>query len=398
MRNMTPTLFSPLSKTDVAKKLLEKFQFIQAHTDKAPRCFIGFDGFTDEIISVVDTRTDVHTYRPMERIAQLGERILAAAGKSCNIELVLTQQKLGGNAPILTNALLEGNHRITFVGSIGYPDVEPLFKEMADRCEETITLCPSAHSDALEFHDGKVILGKLNTLKDLSYTNLINQIGRERLIQKLDDVDLFVCANWTMLPMMTELWENLAADMVPFFKRKRESNPRWLFVDLADPAKRTDEDIARALKALHHLQPAFQVVLGLNEAEALRMIKVAKGARTGGTIEAVRAIAQELRQQVGLYQVVIHATAFAVVATEEEAHVVEGPYCKKPFLTTGAGDNFNAGYCNGLLYNLSPAESLLSGVSTSGYYVRMGKSPTLPQLVQFILDWSQGSLEHYIPQ
>ena len=65
-----------------------------------------------------------------------------------------------------------------------------------------------------------------------------------------------------------------------------------------------------------------------------------------------------------------------------------GPYVEKPKLTTEAGDNFNAGFVLGLMLNLNPTEALLTGMATSGYYVRNAESPSFKQLIQFIEDWA----------
>lgn len=371
-------------KQMVAKKLQKHYRELQKHPNKAASCFVGFDGFTDEIISAVHTRLNPKEYHPFETIIDFSSRLADAAGKSCNIELIVKQTKIGGNAPILTDALLQGGHSIIFAGNIGSEGfIEPLFQPMASLCQAVVPMGPSAHSDAIEFHDGKIILGKLDCLTHINYENLIKQVGKEQLILWLDQTDLFACVNWTMLSAMTELWERLATDIIPSF-HKRE---RVLFVDLADPAKRTDADIRAAMKTLAKLSDSYKVILGLNEAEALRLASVYNLAFKGSGEPAVMLLAKELREVLGFSEVVLHATSFAVVATEKGSWFVAGPYCAKPFLTTGAGDNFNAGYCNGYLYGLSAKEALLSGVATSGYYVRKGKSPTMDELVDFIKQW-----------
>lgn len=367
-------------KVGLAEKLLKKFDDITNNPETAPCCFVGFDGFTDEILKAVDTRSSQEAFKPMDKMAQFGTRIVEAAGKSCNIELVRKQTKIGGNAPILTNALLEGGHRITFVGAIGIVDeIEPLFQEMACCCEKVIALCPSAHSDAIEFDDGKVILGKLDTLIDVNYETILKHIDKTTLTELLDQMDLLICANWTMLSKMTDIWHHLAKEIVPEFKIEKK---RLMFVDLADPAKRTDEDIQNCIQALADLNQTYDVILGLNEAEASRIAKVL----------CVSTEVSKIRKKSGLSQIVIHGTNFAVSSTSDEIDRVDGPYTPKPMLTTGAGDNFNAGFCNGLLYQLSNEEALLSGVVTSGYYVRHGISPTMSELAQFLKDWEEKCL------
>ncbi|NGX42269.1 MAG: hypothetical protein K940chlam7_00547 [Chlamydiae bacterium] len=373
------------SKFTLATKLLTSYQGTVADPNKARRCFIGFDGFTDEIIDAVETRKSIEEYQPMTKMSQFGDRVLEFSGKSCNIELVVREKKIGGNAPILTNALLEGGHRITFAGAIGSTDkIEPLFQEMASRCDKVIPLCPSGHSDAIEFQDGKVILGKHAALIDINYSKLLEHIDKETLTKHLDGADLFVSANWTMLPLMTEIWEQILSDVLPAFSKRPQNRPRWLFVDLADPAKRTDEDIARGLKALKQLGLEYQVILGLNEAEALRIAKVLGSTLSSGEIEQTEALAADIHRRSGLYQIVIHTVHYAIGVNAQETARVPGPYTPTPVLTTGAGDNFNAGFCNGLLYDLSLEENLLSGVHTSGYYVRKGRSPTIPELASFL--------------
>ncbi|MDF2577486.1 MAG: hypothetical protein K0S74_970 [Chlamydiales bacterium] len=358
----------------------------------AKKCFIGFDGFTDEIISVVDQRTSPIEYKRMETIQQLGSRITAAAGKSTNIELVTLGKKLGGNAPILANALLEASeHNLTFAGAIGEPNtVEPLFSTMAEKCEHVISLCPSAHSDALEFSDGKLILGKHNTLREVNYPNLLRAIDRNKLVDLLNETELFASVNWTMLLSMNELWERLLHEILPYTTVTPEK--KWMFVDLADPAKRLDEDIHTALELLKSFKQYFRVVLGLNEAEAIRIAKVCGINESHKEID-IRTLASFIHDKTQLNQIVIHATTAASAATSEGVFYTEGPYCTRPKLTTGAGDNFNAGYCNGLLYELSTENSLVLGVASSGFYVRNAKSATLSELVNFVHLWKNGQLD-----
>jgi hypothetical protein len=373
------------SKADLVEKLLAYRQQLIQNPEKASHCFIGFDGFTDEIIQAVDTRIDRSQFHPLITMSDFGNRIVNASGKSCNIELVVQQKKLGGNAPIMTNALLQGGHRITFAGAIGIPNkIEPLFQEMASQCERVIPLSPSGHSDAIEFNDGKIILGKFDQLLEISYNSLLEHLGRETLFEILDKVDLFVSANWTMLPMMTDMWQNIENQLSSKFTKRKGENPRWMFVDIADPKKRTDSDIMMALETLQKLEGPFQVILGLNYSEAQRICSVLGENVVGKNPESLQTLASSIQSRLKLYQVVTHSPLFAATSTTKETEFVSTYYTEKPFLTTGAGDNFNAGFCNALLYKLSAKEMLMSGVGTSGYYVRKGKSPTISELAAFL--------------
>lgn len=376
-----------MDKSTLAQNLLQKWKAIQSKKTPAPACFIGFDGFTDEIVQAVDRRSSQTHYTPFTTIQQFGERIAKAAGKSCNIELVTQKVKLGGNAPIMTNALLNGGHHITFCGPIGTPgDIEPVFQEMANRCQMVIPLGPSAHSDAIEFEDGKVIFGKMASIKNVTYQSILTHISRAELLAFLDQSDLFVCANWTMLPMMNDLWERILDEITPSLTQKK----RYLFVDLADPAKRLDHDLKHALQLLQKLNAFFEVHLGLNEAEAQRIHQVLTGKTSS---EKLQNLAETLKKLTFLSCIIIHASTEAASANSKGNYHVKGPYTPTPKLTTGAGDNFNAGYCNGLLYGLDQETCLLSGVATSGFYVREARSPSIADLADFLMRWDAQTLE-----
>src|SRR4051795_8485970 len=123
------------------------------------RAAIGLDGFVDEIIAVVDKRHSLEAYERIETIGKLGQKISDAAGKSMNFELVVKRMKLGGNGPIMANALAAAGMAVTYVGAVGFPEVHPAFAEMAKRAV-VIPIGDPGHTDALEFGDGKLMLGK----------------------------------------------------------------------------------------------------------------------------------------------------------------------------------------------------------------------------------------------
>src|SRR5580765_7881088 len=91
---------------------------------------VGLDGFVDNIIDVVDKRADAKNYTRVETIANLGERILRAAGLSSNIELVVRRQKLGGNGPIMANALIENGLNVSYIGCLGAQAPHTVFSDM----------------------------------------------------------------------------------------------------------------------------------------------------------------------------------------------------------------------------------------------------------------------------
>lgn len=364
--------------------LIDKLSVIEK-SQNSHSFLVGFDGFTDEIVMCVDTRLDAQQYTPISHMIDFAKRLSDSCGKSCNIEFVVQQKKLGGNAPILAHALAKSGCKVSLVGALGFPEIEPLFQDLAESCEEAISLAPSGHTDALEFIDGKILFGKLSHIVQIDEKVILARVGKENLVRLIENSSLFACTNWTMISGMTRIWNMLQAEILPLISKKE----RWMFVDLADPAKRTDEDILEALSTLQKLQGTFKVCLGLNLAESERISQVLHSSVTLSFEKQIahdRAIA--IRESLGFEQVVIHATAFAAASSKNDNAIVDGPYCKKPYITTGGGDNFNAGYCLGIALDFSLEEALLLGCYTSGFYVRTGRSPSIQELIAFLKEQS----------
>lgn len=344
---------------------------------------MGFDGFTDTIMQAVDRRLSAGEYIPIETIQKFGERILGSSGKSGNIELVPLEVRFGGNAPLLARALLPGNHRLCFAGTIGRPGhIEPLFAEFAEACEQVFPLGASGKTDALEFDDGKMLFGQMRSVVEVDYRCLIDQLPEDQFIQLLNHTDLFASVNWTMIPQMTDIWLQVAHKILPHLDA---SHPRWFFVDLADPAKRRPEELMAALRAIKNFNARFKVALGLNFSEAQHVFAALHGnAPFEGSKDVVKTLAEGIREGSGLAHIVVHARAFAVSSTEDGVFCVDGPLIKTPLLTTGGGDHFNAGYCHGLLFGLPPEQCLVIGVAASGFYVERAKTPAIRDICELL--------------
>ncbi len=353
---------------------------------------LGFDGFVDEIIHVVDKRLDSETYTRMEKIEDLAKRIDRASGLSTNIELFPIQKKIGGNGPIMCNALTKHNAKITYIGALGVPLIDPVFNEMAKNAT-LFSLANSGHTDALEFDDGKLLLGKMSSLNNVTYEKLIHALGKDKLIELLGGCDLFATVNWSMLPYMTDLWEKLLKEIVPLLPAKTK-RPIF-FVDLADPEKRENDEIKAALELLKSFTNKFFVVLGLNKKEAYDIANVLE-LYDSESLEHMQISLEDLSDSLsGFLQIdclVIHPVDRSCTRLGNTYYEELGPYVKKPKLTTGAGDNFNSGFVLGLMLNLDPDEALLIGMATSGYYVRNALSPTFGELIAFIEAWAANTI------
>jgi sugar/nucleoside kinase (ribokinase family) len=344
--------------------------------------FVGLDGFVDEILHVVDKRESADKYLRLPTIAQLAERLAGAAGRSTNVELVGQLTKLGGNGPIMANALASFGLKVTYLGILGFPNLHPVFGEFARRAE-VHSIAEPGYTDALEFEDGKVMLGKHQSLREMNWENIKSRFGLEKFSQLLGKADLVGFVNWTMLTAMSDIWSNVLKEICP----KMTGARRKIFFDLADPEKRNQTDILQALDLISNFQKYFDVILGLNEKEGFEIgetlgLKSAERSKDG-----LLKLCVQIHERMKIDTVIIHPTSYALASGRDGTGIVEGPFTPKPKITTGAGDHFNSGFCLGKLLGLSTELSLLTGVTTSGHYVRTGESPSMTQLGIMLASW-----------
>src|SRR5207253_731882 len=110
-----------------------------------------------------------------------------------------------GNGPIMATALASIGMAVTYIGNLGYPKIHPVFEELAQKAR-VISIGEPAHTDALEFQDGKLMLGKLTPLGDVTWDSLLSRIGADELKNLIGDSKLIGMVNWTMLPHMSRIW------------------------------------------------------------------------------------------------------------------------------------------------------------------------------------------------
>ncbi|MGI6693867.1 MAG: PfkB family carbohydrate kinase [Limnochordia bacterium] len=350
------------------------------------RVVIGFDGFVDEIVDAVDRRQSFAEYARMTTMEQFGRRVLEAAGLSTNIELVPKGLKLGGNGPIMANALVKCGTSVTYMGALGTPNIHPVFGELVEGCSAVYSLAEPGHTHAVEFDDGKIMLGKMGGIHDVTWASLQAAVGEERLKEAFSDCHLAATLNWTMTPHLPEIWKGLLGLLSP----GEGGEKPLLFIDLCDPGKRQPEDILKALAAIGEFSRFYRVILGLNRKEAsevakARQLSLSKPAEGADLEEIVRALGEDL----GLWCLMVHPVAEAGAYLEGEYYHVQGPFTAKPRLTTGAGDNFNAGFCLGLMLKLKVEQCLALGKALSGFYVRQMRSPSWDELVDFVALWAE---------
>lgn len=365
--------------------LAEKLTAYKPQADN--RALIGFDGYVDKIQKVVRAKaTAGNDY--FDSISGLAGLIGTLAGKSGQIELVTHETKIGGNAPIMANA----------VAALGVPNwcygtlSDPVFMGMHTDCER-VSLGPPAETNALEFGDGKVILSEVSVFEQLRWSAVVEQAGIDALQKQFASSRLIAFVDWANLPHGNNLWQSFLQQVV--VPAGDASTNKVFFFDLCDPTKRSPADIQEALSIVAAYASHGSVTLGMNENEARRIYLAIQGHSPADTIRLAETpdllrIALFIREQTGIPTVLIHPTDRCLVASESGVQEWPGRLVPQPKVLTGGGDNLNAGFCWALLNGFDTDEAMLLGMATSGAYIQNGASPTVTDLRTYLVNWLTG--------
>ncbi|MEY3230719.1 MAG: hypothetical protein RL689_808, partial [Planctomycetota bacterium] len=292
------------TRKDIATSAAGKIKAL-ARTESA---LVGFDGFIDSIIHMVDVRRDMSPegYTRLKTISAFAARCADASGKSTNIEQVLLEDRFGGNGPLMAGGLAQLGMKVDYVGAVGQGPslaLHPVFAPFASRCRRVVPVAEPSTTDCLEFEDGKLMFNNTASVQQVTWPRLLERVGLDSLRAMVDEAALLGIVNWSLLGGVPGIWRGLREEVLPRVSGKA----RRVFIDLSDPAKRTDADVAGALSQLQELEaaPGVAVTLGLNLAESQRIASVlglgVYGEGSMATLgQRVQQAARTIRERLGL--------------------------------------------------------------------------------------------------
>ncbi|MBZ9685997.1 hypothetical protein G9F72_006565 [Clostridium estertheticum] len=341
---------------------------------------IGIDAFIDKIQRVVKSQTEERECVFFNDIGEFGAHLITKKGMSCGIEVRERFTKLGGNAPIMANALGSLGVKLNCVAAMGYPEIQPIFKEISYNCT-LHTIANPGYTTALEFNDGKIMLSQREELLEITWSSLKNLLGMEKLNEFICKGDLVGLVNWNGIKQSNSIFRGILQDVLPTCA---PSKVKVIFFDLADCSERSKEDICEAIDLIRQFGDYFKVILGLNENETNLVYKALKSERGN---KDLLTIGDELYKELKIDALVVHTHKSSIAWHKDGRSQISSLFVQKPKLSTGGGDNFNAGLCFGQLLGLNFESSMYIANATSGYYVRNGKSPSIDNLIQTLVEW-----------
>jgi pfkB family carbohydrate kinase len=340
----------------------------------------GFDGFVDTVVRILKQKEDSEMPIFFKTIDEFGRYIVAKENNSFSLEIEEISTKLGGNMPILSNALGLLGFNVNCIGALGYPQIHATFKEMPSNCRFYSFTNPGI-ATAYEFNNGKMMLAQNGLLNILDWQAIKQIIGLETLQKLYDETDLMCLVNWSEINTSTSIWQGILTDILPFLIKK--SNLKTAFFDLSDCSNRSDIVIKEALELLFSFGKYANIVLSLNKNEARHLYQVLYQTLPVNTDFAF--LGKEIYKKLPIESLLLHSAEESIAFTKKKIYKFENPFFNEnPTLSTGAGDNFNAGYCAALLFDLEIEPALLFANAVSALYVQNGKSPALEEVIHFL--------------
>lgn len=353
---------------------LQKIISQNAHRLAGKHVTLGFDGFVDAVFKVIRLK-DQRGTSYFESVAEFGKYTLKKGAGNFSLELEELTTKLGGNMPIMANALASLGTDVSCIGAMGKPSLHPVFKPLSEKASLHSFADPGL-TTAMEFNEGKILLAQMTSLNKVDWSSIMGTFDLDLLVKLFTHRDLIGILNWSELHHSTSMWKGLLDDILP--KTIASASKPVGFFDLSDCSKRSEVSIVEALDLLKAFSKYWRVVLSLNLNETREVYK----ALTGNSFQLPRleSIGEKLIQRLEVDTLLIHHSKQALAFSLKEISKMNSTIINNPMLSTGAGDNFNAGFCAGLLMETDLQSSLGLGHAVANYYMQKGMSPTCADL------------------
>ncbi|MCL1855416.1 MAG: carbohydrate kinase family protein [Clostridia bacterium] len=339
------------------------------------RALLGFDGFEDRVIRL----------NGIGSMAEMGRYLLNRQGMSGVLTYGERGCKMGGNMPIMANALGKLGVVCECVGMLGEPETAGVFADMSPGCALHSVGKPG-QCMALEFETGKLMLSDNASVEALRFADIVARIGMKRLIEMHECADLICYLNWSETPGLTEIERHCLRDIVPYLSEK----PRVMLFDLADVTPRKAEELREELALLREFSGRMRTVLSMNENEARAVLKLVADKDPGEfdslTDDDVRGHSERILESTGVHMVAFRGNRRVFAAERGAFCALNTLYVEKPALMTGAGDNFDAGIATALLLGGNLEQMLTLGTTACSHYIERGKSATPVSMLHYCGD------------
>jgi hypothetical protein len=242
-----------------------------------------------------------------------------------------------------------------------------------------LSFADPALSKIMEFQTGKMMLAQMEALNRIEWEFIKETIGIDTFIKLFSNSDLIALLNWSELDNSAGIWRGLLRDVMPVSSTGKRPIG---FFDLSDCSKRTSASILEAMEMIKSFSACWEMVLSLNlnEATIIHSVLIKKNQQE----ESTERMCEEIFNWFNAGTIMIHHSNGAIARNKNGMYKRKSFFVKEPTISTGSGDNFNAGFCAGRLMDLEAGTSLALGHASSHLYMQSAQSPGINEILQFM--------------
>lgn len=339
------------------------------------RILLGCDGFVDETYEIVEVRNSPTDYTAIQQLKKFGELIVERADGGVGVELVPKRRCEGGFAINTGRVAALLGLKPLLPGLYGSKAIDPAYEEFKENCE-LLSLGDPALTIALEFGDGKVLMSNLEAVSSLTWKDVEQHLGEEKLKEIFSGVDILGLGYWSLTANFDDLFEGFMAQY------ETAEPPRRMFFDFADIKKKSSESFMKTLNLVQSFNKKIPMTFSLNEHEVLELFSRIGVDRPEQTPEAIAAALTIAREKIGFDELVVHTPEFAAASSvaDGEAWAIQERQTNVLRLA-GAGDSFNGGYLCASLGDLPIKERLVIANAVTAFFVTHATTPTKEELI-----------------
>ena len=230
------------------------------------------------------------------------------------------------------------------------------------------------------------MLAQMTDLNHADWRTIRDAIGLDQLKRIYAGTDLICLVNWSEPDHSNHMWQGLINDVLPHQPKQPQ---RQFFFDLSDCSKRPSTAIASAIQLIQQFTEFGNVTLSLNRNEAGILYKTLFNTAAP---DELKVTGRKLFTALNIHTLIIHNAKMSVACDAEGVYESQPVYIAEPRFSTGAGDNFNAGYCIATLLGLNAELSLIVANATSNRYITTGISPGIAELNAYFSELIVASL------
>jgi len=338
---------------------------------------VGFEGFIDHILELVDERKSTRMYDTIDTIDALREIFeRESSGATYHFEWVEKDQKPGGHAAHAGRSYDKLGYDLTAIGYFGHPIHEEFDSLLTD--ETMISLGQPAETQYLQFDDGKVLFTGSDRHETLNWEILSEYLRVDRLVEYLDEAELVSIGGWALIPEIATIWEGIREEVYP----QLSDPPSDVLVKATDMDRLRETTLRSDIEGLAALDDRISVTVVMTFKQARHLDQVLL--ESSGEKRALSNVADDLQQELGVSRVAITGERKAVLATGRESLRVNSPRIEDAAEGGTFEDHFAAGLGMGCIEGLSDAGELALASAFIGVYQSNRQSGELAEVRSFL--------------